>query len=252
MDLNYDKILKFMSEAGGRLVAKAGKVKDIGITKKDLTEEDLFIERGFKDIISNFPGKHILYAEEENNIFQKAENIWVCDPISGTANFIEGLPHYSIVISHLVDQQTKFAAVFDPAVNELFTAYLGKGAFLNNSPIKVSNSVKNIILRPSGAWKDPGMVEKVAQVLNGFEIENNGYSMAVNYCTVACGKFDGIVSFAKDTFPEFAGAFIVKEAGGKFTNLKGEQDIKESDRVFIGGNLNCYEKLYSLVSNQIK
>jgi fructose-1,6-bisphosphatase/inositol monophosphatase family enzyme len=101
------------------------------------------------------------------------------------------------------------------------------------------------------AWKDPEAVEKTEQALKDFELENNRYSMAVNYCAVAAGRVDGVVSFTKDTFPEFAGAFMVKEAGGKFTNLQGQTNILATDRVFVGGNIDCYEKIFSLVKHAV-
>ena len=77
----------------------------------------------------------MLYAEEENNIFEHSRNIWIVDPISGTSNFIQGLPYYSIVIAHLINRKTVFSAIYNPSTNELFTAHLGKGAFLNGERI---------------------------------------------------------------------------------------------------------------------
>lgn len=251
MDINYKKIIDFILISGKRLASRAGNIKDIGITKTDLTEEDLAIERGLKEIINNFGNNHILYAEEENNLFQRSENIWAVDPISGTANFIQGLPHYSIVISHLVNHKTVFAAVYDPGVNELFTAYTGKGAFLNDKHIKVSEGTNKIILRPSIAWNDPKVIERAMETLKGFDVENNKYSMAVNYCAVAAGRVDGIAAFTKDTFPEFAGAFIIQEAGGEFTNIQGKSNIQASDRIFVGGNPACYQKIYPLIKQAV-
>lgn len=152
MQIDYQKIIDFILTSGKRLATRAGNIADIGITKTDLTEEDLAIERGLKNIISSFGNDHVLYAEEENDLFQKTDNIWVIDPISGTESFIRGLPHYSIVLTHLVKHKAVFAAVYDPSVDELFTAYLNKGAFLNGQPIKVSQGCDKIILRPSNVW----------------------------------------------------------------------------------------------------
>jgi fructose-1,6-bisphosphatase/inositol monophosphatase family enzyme len=70
MEIDYKRITDFMLDSGKRILAKAGNIKDIGITKKDLTEEDLAIERGFKEIIQSFGPEHILFAEEENAIFE--------------------------------------------------------------------------------------------------------------------------------------------------------------------------------------
>ena len=88
MEENYKKIIGFIVEAGQKLLVKAGKVRDIGVTKVNLTEEDLEIERGLKSIVNQFEQDSIVYAEEENAVFEKAENLWVIDPISGTHRFI--------------------------------------------------------------------------------------------------------------------------------------------------------------------
>ena len=249
--IDYKKIIDFILLSGKRLSTRAGNIKDIGITKTDLTEEDLAIERGLKEIISSFGNDHSLYAEEENTSFQNSKHVWVIDPISGTINFIQGLPHYSIVVSHLADRKVVFAAVFDPAVNELFTAYAGKGAFLNDKPIRVSMGSSKIILRPSMAWNDPEVIKRAAEALKNFNIENNRFSMAVNYCAVAAGRADGVAAFTKDSFPEFAGSLIVREAGGIFTNIEGKSNIQPNDRIFLSGNPSCYQKSYTLVKEAV-
>lgn len=249
MEGEYQKIIDFMLVSGKRLATRTGNIKDIGITKTDLTEEDLAIERGFKEIISSFEGEHVLYAEEENDVFKVADSIWVADPISGTANFIQGKPYYSIVITHLIKHKPVFAAVYHPGVDELFTAYAGKGAFLNNQPIKVSEGNNKIIVPESslGRMQELGLADKARDLLKNYNLEVNQHSMAINYCAVACGRYDGIASFSKDSFPEFAGSLIIQEASGRFTNIEGEDTIKPADRIFIGGNKSLYNELYSLI-----
>ena len=246
-DIDYKKIINFVVESGKRLATKAGNIKDVGVTKINLTEEDIAIERGLNEIIKSFSDNHFLYAEEENDIFYESKHLWVVDPISGTKNLIAGLPHYSIVVAHLIDNKVVFAVVYDPSVDELFVAYKGVGAFLNDKPIRVNNNGNHkVILRPSSQWKDPDVIDKATAMLVDYEIENNVYSMAVNYCRVACGRADGVLSFTKDSFPEFAGGFILREAGGHFTNIHGHSDIAPLDRIFIGGNESIYNKLLNI------
>lgn len=249
--VNYQRVIDFIISSGQRLLTRAGKIKDIGITKTDLTEEDLAIERGLKEIIVGFGGNPTVYAEEENDVFNGSDDLWVIDPISGTHRFIKGESHYAIVVCHLIDHKPVFAAVYDPSVKELFTAYAGKGAFFNGLPIHVSRTDAKIIVRPSMFWKDPDAVDRLKNLLREKVLENNSYSMAVNYCAVAKGEADGVVALTKDSFPEFAGGFIIKESGGRFTNIKGSEDIKPTDRVFIGGNLKIYSELLPLVKKAL-
>lgn len=247
MNPDYQKILDYILISGKRLAERTGNIADIGITKKYLTEEDLVIERGLREIAQSFGADHVLYAEEENEVFHNSKNLWVVDPISGTQGFIEGRPNgYSIVVSHLVDHKTVFAAVYNPTADELFTAYQGKGAFLNNKPIKVSSGQHRVILRPSTSWDRPEVFEKLTNLLKDHEIESNWNSIALQYCQVACGRADGIITATKDAFPEFAGGFIIQAAGGRFTNISGSDRIQHTDRVFVGGNMEIYNSLFEI------
>ena len=248
--MNYQRILDFVQSSAKRLRERTGNIADIGISKINLTEEDLAIERGFKSIISEFGPDHRLFSEEENDVFMESENVWVADPISGTKNFIQGLPHYAISIAHVVRKKTVFAAVCDPSADELYTAYLHKGASMNGAPICPSATEKTVVIRGSSIWKDLHMISKTKDVLSArYSVATNSDSMALNYCWIAKGQYDGIVSFTKDSFPEFAGGFILQEAGGRFSNAGGEADISSTDRIFIGGNTAMYDQLLPLVQS---
>ena len=74
--------------------------------------------------------------------------------------------------------------------------------------------------------------------------------MAVNYCHVACGRYDGILSLTKDSFPEMAGSLIIREAGGRFINRRRNTNIQFDDRVFMGGNKFAVSKLERIIKNK--
>lgn len=64
---------------------------------------------------------------------------WIIDPIDGTTNFIHGFPHTCVVIGLSIKKEMVIGIVYNPVLEQLFTARKGRGAFLNNKPIKVSN-----------------------------------------------------------------------------------------------------------------
>lgn len=254
MNETYVQIIKYIVHAGKVLLTRAGKVKDIGVTKKYLTEEDFRIERGLKKIIKKANPNHELFAEEEHNIFLDTEDVWIADPISGTRTFIDGLPAYAVVISHLNKGKTQFAAVYDPTMNELFTAYRNKGSYLNGRKLRMKQSLlkkPKIVFSLSIGWKEEIPARKMFYELSKFELYRTRNSFAINDCHVACGKYDGSVILAKDSFPYFASSLIIKEAGGIFTNLAGEENIKPDDRVFISGNKEIYKKLKAIADRII-
>lgn len=254
MDKVYKKIIEQIIISGKRISSKSGKIQDIGITKKNLTEEDIKIERELKQIVKEFNPSHEFYAEEENTNFLDAEDVWVVDPISGTHVFIAGLPHYGIVISHIHKGKVVFAAVYDPAMDDLYTAYRNQGAYLNGEKITVNDNIEEprIIFNLSIAWKEIEVSRKLFYELSRFELYRTLGSHTVNDGLLACGKYNGVVCLAKDSFPYFASSLIIQEAGGIFTNIEGEENIKASDRIFIGGDKKTYEKLIGIVREIIK
>jgi myo-inositol-1(or 4)-monophosphatase len=158
------------------------------------------------------------------------------------------LPNYGIVIAYTKNKIVQFAAAYDPSVDELFTAYIGKGAFLNGKKISVSKGDKKMIFNLSSAWKNQKRADELLTILSNFDLFRVRSSFAISLCHVACGRYDGIISLCKDSFPIFAGSLMIQEAGGVLTNERGDSIIDPIDRVFIGGNKQTYEKLLSLIT----
>ncbi|MDA1185580.1 MAG: hypothetical protein O2930_13175 [Acidobacteria bacterium] len=251
----YDAIVDHMVNSGKRIRGKSGTVQDIGITKAYLTEEDVRIERELKLLVHQSYPRHEFYAEEENDEALEADDVWVVDPISGTRLFIVGLPHYAIVAAHVHKQEVQFGAVYDPSIDALYTAYRNKGAFLNGQRVSVSDpgsAVPKVIFNLALDWKDDAMAREASRRLEGFELYRLLGSHAVNDCLVASGKCNGVVCFAKDSFPYFASSVIIKEAGGIFTNLASDENIVSTDRVFIGGDPRTYQTLKRIVDDLFK
>jgi len=68
---------------------------------------------------------------------------WIIDPIDGTMNFVHGLPFTCISIALLVNKITEIGIVYNPIMEQLFTARKDQGAFLNGVPIRVSSEKGN-------------------------------------------------------------------------------------------------------------
>ncbi len=251
MEEVYDELIELILSEGKRIAKRAGKIEDIGVKKQWLTEEDLVIERAMKKIVKKHYPDHQFFAEEEHHSYPEGADVWIADPISGTKTFIEGLPHYGIVIAYTNKSVVQFGAVYDPSADELFTCFKGKGAFLNGKKISVSNNDKKVVFNLSKGWKDETSAQDMRTKLQQFDLTINKNSHAVNLCYIACGRYDGGITFGKDSFPMFAGALMIQEAGGRFVNSKGEENIHHSDRVFVGGTNAMYERLHGVLQ-QVK
>lgn len=247
----YDKIIRLTKKNGEILKKKAGNTADIGITKKYLTELDLKIEKDFANLIEKLPGNHKVYSEELNDVFQNSENIWVIDPISGTHNFINGFPHYSIVVSRIFKGQVIFALVYDPAFDELFVAEKNKGATLNDRRVTVNKKqVDTIILYEysSAFWSHQKGLDLMSELTSLGKVKKSFGSMGIHYSYVACGRAGAAVTFNKDTFPEFAGKLLVEEAGGKSSDFKG-QEITHTTKGVIFSNNTLHQSILKITAN---
>jgi myo-inositol-1(or 4)-monophosphatase len=246
----YKQIIDKILELGDSLPSVAGNTEDIGVKKQHLTQKDIEIETELTKLISIFRGDHSVYAEELHENFVEQENVWIIDPISNTFNFIHGLPHYALVLSHMYKGEIIFAVVYDPSMKELFTAEKGKGAFLNGRNIKVSGNTSNNLeditvlmgthLTPTSPYREGTL--KILEILSKVGSVRTFGSLGLHYSYVACGRADVAISFNKDTFPEFAGKLLVEEAGGKFTDFEGKGLVYNTHGI-IASNRVVYEKI---------
>ncbi len=194
----YQQVINKIVELGDLISPIAGNVADVGEKKLWLTEWDLKIETELTHLIKSFPGDHAIFAEEISDKYAEAENIWIIDPISNTFNFIYGLPHYAIVLSHLHNGNVIFAVVYDPSTKELFTAEKGKGALLNGKQIKVSERTKELSilvgphLTPTSPYREETL--KILEKTSVLGTVRTFGSLGVHYAYVACGRIDVAIS----------------------------------------------------------
>jgi len=129
---------------------------------------------------------------------------------------------------------------------------------LNNSPVKEKQACKKrIIYAPcydtshTYTWTDEQVKNLEKKLSEKFQVFPPQGSFAYNYCLVAEGEFDGVVSLTKDAFPEFAGCYIANKAGYIATNIKGEKVISHTDRIFVCGDAENHAELLAITRSII-
>jgi myo-inositol-1(or 4)-monophosphatase len=144
-------------------------------------------------------------------------------------------------------------AVFNPFMNELFFAEKGKGAFLNNRPIRVSdnNNIESACLVTGFPYKwiemdiDPIPVFE-RFIRKGLPVRRLG-SAAIDLCWVAAGRFDGFWEYNLNPWDVAAGYLIVQEAGGRISNFSGHAfDIYDKQTLATNGHI--HEDMLSLIN----
>jgi len=194
-----------------------------------VTEADHASEEAIISIIKkNYPQHHIL-SEECGDLVQDSEYKWIIDPIDGTVNFAHRIPICCISIAVEHNKKMVLGAIYNPFINELFVAERGKGATLNDCSISVSKKEKvinaclvtgfpyNYLDEPNGPLQ---VFERF--IRKGIPVRRLG-SAAIDLAWVACGRFDGFYEHQLQAWDSAAGFLLVEEAGGKVTDLKGDE-----------------------------
>ncbi len=200
------------------------------LTKADTEINDLVIRR-----INEVYPEHSIYGEEKSDLKEGSEYIWVCDPIDGTMAFSCGLPIFVFSIA-LVDQSNGLPVlglINDPVMKNMYWACKGEGAYRNDRKIAVSKdtTLKNTYFNIGGSGRSVGY----SSLPLFAELRDHG-CRAMQYPSfiyggvqVANGKYVGAVFF--HTFGHDAAALkiITEEAGGKVTDLNGDERRYDTD-----------------------
>ena len=198
-------------------------------------------ERIIKLIRQSFPQDHII-SEEKSNRFDGTQNRWIVDPLDGTTNYAHGYPFFCTSIAYEVKGEVVLGVVYNPIFKELFTGRKGRGAYLNGRRLNVSGirTLKNSLLSTGFPYdivtsKDNNIDHFINFLYHAQAVRRDG-SAALNLSYVAAGRFDGYWELKLNSWDMAAGALIVREAGGRITNLRGGRfDIYKNDVIATNG-----------------
>jgi len=195
------------------------KGNDNPVTAADLAADD-FLRRAFRD---RFPTDGWLSEETADDEQRLTRNrVWVVDPLDGTKEFVQGLPEFAISIALVEKGKPRLGLVFNPATGELFSAEAGGGTFRNGCPVKVCRR-KQLGGAKILASRSEHSAQLFAPLKKSARIQKLG-SIAYKLALVAAQQGDLTVSFRpKSEWDVCAGYLLVKEAGGKVTDLGGRR-----------------------------
>lgn len=191
----------------------------LGITMKGaqdwLTVADGAVEARFREkIAALFPGDGVM-GEEQGGA--SADRLWIIDPIDGTANFAHGDLQWCVSVGYLERGVPVFGYIFAPALNELYSAMSGQGAFLNGRRIKASDSADIGRATLEIGWSNRRPLEKyLAQVESCYRAGasvKRGASGALGMAHVAAGRTDGYAEAHINAWDVAAGVVLAREAG---------------------------------------
>jgi myo-inositol-1(or 4)-monophosphatase len=237
--------IEMAKDAGRLLQDKLGRVDSVEfkgavdiVTEMDKRAEDLIVAA----IMERFPDHGIL-AEEGAEVKSTSPHRWIIDPLDGTTNYAHGFPFYCVSIGFETDGVMAAGVVYAPALDELFSAELGKGAFLNGERIHASKTAKlDTSLLATGfpydirTSKDNNLDHFGNFAVRVQAIRRAG-AAAYDLCSVAAGRFDGFWEMKLKPWDVAAGVLMVREAGGVVTDFANGEFSMDECEVLATNNL---------------
>ena len=251
-------ITRACSKASRSLIRDFGEIENLQVSSKGPGD---FVSSADKRtegiIIDELLKAHSNYGiiSEEAGIINKSNvsNRWIIDPIDGTMNFLNGIPHFAISVAYEENNEILCGVIFDPIKNEMFCAEKGNGAYLNNSRIRVSKKgkLKDSLLVTGGPKKDSKkrdyIFDEFIKISNLVDAPIRKFgSASLDVANVACGRFDAYWQWELNYWDIAAGIVILKEAGGFIDLIKNNKESPLKCNL-IASNSIIHEELSSVI-----
>jgi myo-inositol-1(or 4)-monophosphatase len=177
-------------------------------------------------------------GEEHDNVASRSGWTWVIDPIDGTANFVRGIPAWCVVLACVHDDRTKVGVVYEPCCDELYSAAIGDGAYLNGKPIRVSATRGlddgSTGVGMNGRTETRLIVQFIELLVARGGIFYRNASGALMLAYVAAGRLVGYSEPHMNAWDCLAAQLLVAEAGGGVEAQSAEAMLAKGGRVVVG------------------
>jgi myo-inositol-1(or 4)-monophosphatase len=209
------------------------------VTTADHRSEELL----FRELSKARPGYGFLMEERGAVPGPDKTHRWIVDPLDGTTNFLHGIPLFSIALALEREGELVCGLVFNPILDELYTAEKGQGAFVNSRRLRVAgrSALADCVIsvgiphrnRPSHARF---LRECAALMEQAGGLRRTG-SAAIDLAWVAAGRFDGYCEHNLSPWDIAAGTLLVREAGGFVSDAEGGQRMHETGSIVAGNQV---------------
>ena len=185
-----------------------------------------FLRREYPDM--GFLGEETAGSREDDGF------VWIVDPLDGTRNYASGIPFYSVVVALAVDGEPVVGVNYDPTRGEMFVAEKGRGAFLNDTRLEVSNrtALEDSIIGLDLSYSEYGGangLDVLREIWPDMQTARIMGSAALGLSYAAAGRTDLYFHHSLEPWDQVAGLLLVREAGGVVTDRNGAPAGLRSD-----------------------
>ena len=240
-------------KAGRSLARDFGEVQNLQVSLKGpgdyVSQADKKAEEiVFTELSRVRSGYSFLMEERGEVVGDDPQHRWIVDPLDGTTNFLHGIPVFAVSIALERQGQIVAGVIYNPAMDELYTAERGGGAFLNDRRMRVAarRELADAVLATGIPHLGRGQHGQALIDLRNIMGEVSGIrrfgAAALDLAYVAAGRVDGFWEDDLKPWDMAAGMLMVREAGGYLSDRSGGQDMLENGSI-IAGNEDIQAKL---------
>ena len=242
----FDFLIPVVREVGRLLLERLGHAESVQykgranlVTEMDRRSEEHLI----RAIRARYP-QHAILSEEAGALAgEPGQPEWILDPLDGTTNYVHGLPHFCVAVALRTGRDVQAGLVYHPYVDELYWAERGGGAFMNSTPLRVSQTavLDDALLAtgfPSDLSRaaDTNIAHFLALMPKSQAIRRLG-SASLDLCHVAAGRLDGYWQPNMLLWDVAPAAIILEEAGGRVSDFAGRAIPYEGNIIASNGKI---------------
>ncbi len=233
------------SKAGRSLTRDFGEVENLQVSRKGpadfVSNADKSAEKIiFEELQYARPTYSFLMEEGGEVKGSDGQHRWIIDPLDGTTNFLHSIPLFAVAIALERNGEIVASVIYNPIMEELYTAERGAGAWLNNRRLRVAgrkklaDAVLSTGIKVTGTSNDAKAMKQLAAISPTCAGIRRTGSACTDLAWLAAGRFDGYWEAKLSPWDIAAGLLLVREAGGFVTDLSGKDKAIEKGEVLAG------------------
>lgn len=237
------------TKAGRSLAKDFGEVENLQVSVKGPADFVSNADKRAEEIVFNELQKarptYSFLGEEGTEVKgTDGQHRWIVDPLDGTTNFLHGIPMFACAIALERNNEIVASVIYNPAMEELFTAEKGGGAWLNDRKrLRVANrkhladAVVVTGINSRGRALDVLQLKQMAQVVPAVSGIRRTGSASTDLAWLAAGRFDGYWEAGLAPWDVAPGWLMVREAGGAVSDYAGTPGSIWNGQVIAGNEV---------------
>nr|WP_295463121.1 inositol monophosphatase family protein [Mesorhizobium sp.] len=236
------------TKAGRSLSRDFGEVQNLQVSLKGpgdfVTQADRRAEEIVHTELSRSRPDYSFLMEESGAVAgSDSQHRFIIDPLDGTTNFLHGIPIFAVSIGLERQGQIVAGVIYNPAMDELYTAERGGGAFLNDRRLRVgarrklSDCVIGTGVPHLGRGHHGNFLVEMRHVMAEVAGVRRMGAAALDLAYVAAGRLDGFWESGLSPWDMAAGILMIREAGGFVSDADGGTDMLEKGSIVAGNEI---------------